>query len=67
MIKKKIKFIIGYRPKDFGKKLTQFSSEKEADFEAEEWVSIKAVSLKEAKKNYEKAFLKWQRGFKKVI
>ena len=51
-------YIVGWI--DNSEELHEFQSEWEADYEAEEWVSIKAASLDEAKKLYDEKFLEWQ-------
>jgi hypothetical protein len=61
---KKLKtFILGYEQE--GKNLKRFKTEAEADYNAEEWVSIDALSLKEAKSKYESSFLDWQKAHEK--
>ena len=58
-------FILGYANADVdltdnGENLTLYANAKEADFETEEWVSIEADTLAEAKLKYEKTFEAWQ-------
>ena len=53
-------FILGYVGDS--KDLKVFDSPEEADHIAEEWVSVQADSLEEAKSKYEQTFLNWKRG-----
>ena len=54
-----MQYILGYI--SFDEELTQFSSKYEADKEAEEWVSIEADSMEEAKALYEEKLLEWEK------
>ena len=53
-------FYLGYKNSD-DEFLTEFKSSKDADFNAEEWVTIKAKNLEEAKLNYQKNFDNWKK------
>lgn len=55
-----MKYILGYKKLE-DSELTLFETEKEADYEADEWVAIEADSIEEAKKNYDKSFLAWKK------
>ncbi len=57
-------FILGYPiGKDIGiKNLKKYKTIGEADYETEEWVVVEANTLREAKRMFEKEFIKWQRN-----
>lgn len=54
------KFILGYDA-DNDDELRQYNSVDEADFESEEWCTVEADTLEEAKQKYETSFANWQR------
>lgn len=56
---KQKKFIIGYS--DLTEGLIQFTSQADADFNAEEWVEVEAETIEEAFANYETAFEAWHK------
>jgi len=56
-------FVLGYKSLD-DKKLTLFKNESDADYNCEEWCMVKARDIKQARKDYEKTFLKWKEGVK---
>jgi hypothetical protein len=52
-------FYLGYGfDEDF---LTEYKTPEEADFNAEEWVTVKAKNLEEAKEKYEENFQNWKK------
>ncbi len=50
-------FILGYIDSN-SDELTEFKTTAEADYETEEWCVVEALTLDEAKANYEETFLK---------
>lgn len=53
-------YLLGYKnPKSKG--LSVFKNSEDADYNCEEWVAVRAKSLVEAKKKYEKAFKAFQK------
>ena len=51
-------YILGYDFSDNGnfETLTEYKTREDADFNTEEWCTVEANSLKEAKEKYEKTF-----------
>ena len=49
-----------YLGKDSDSNLCEYVSAKQAAWESEEWVTVYAENLKEAKEMYEETFAKWQ-------
>jgi hypothetical protein len=53
------KFYLGYvNPEDT--ELTEFSTASEASYRSEEWVTVEAETLEDAKARYEETFIQWQ-------
>lgn len=53
------KFYLGYETST-STELTSFESASEASYGSEEWVTVKAETLEEAKAKYEEAFAQWE-------
>lgn len=61
------KFIIGYSNDiNVTESLMQFKDEADADFRAEEWVTVYADTLKEAFDKYQEAFEAWHKEQSKI-
>ena len=52
-------FILGYL-ECISEELTVFSGVRDAEYRSEEWCSVDADSLEDAKEKYEESFMQWK-------